>query len=133
MRLWRTEVAKHIHTLENLDPVFKALLAEYRIPMPDFEVKFAPPRKWSFDMAWIDMGVAIEVHGGIWSGGRHIRPKGFLNDREKINAALALGWSVLEFTSEQLRYIEAIETIMLVAEWRRKHVSGWKPKIKVIK
>lgn len=45
--------------------------------------------------------------GGINIGrkgrGRHVRGKGFDNDREKINAATLQGWDVYELTASMLR------------------------------
>ena len=37
---------------------------------------FNPARKWRFDFAHLESRVAIELEGGIWSGGRHTRPPG---------------------------------------------------------
>ncbi|WP_421238378.1 hypothetical protein [Aeromonas enteropelogenes] len=67
------------------------------------EVKFHPRRKWRLDYAWPAQKVALEVHGGIRSGGRHTRGDGFTNDREKMNEAALLGWLVIEATTEQIR------------------------------
>jgi len=66
------------------------------LPEPVTELTFHPTRKWRFDYAWPEYGVALEVHGGIWSGGRHTRGTGFINDREKMNEAQLLGWTVIE-------------------------------------
>ncbi|WP_421180366.1 hypothetical protein [Aeromonas enteropelogenes] len=67
------------------------------------EVQFHPRRKWRLDYAWPGQKVALEVHGGIRSGGRHTRGDGFTNDREKMNEAALLGWLVIEATTEQIR------------------------------
>ena len=61
---------------------------------PEEEHKFHPSRRWRFDFAYPQFMVAIEVEGGTWSGGRHIRPQGFENDCVKYNAAAKLGWTV---------------------------------------
>lgn len=66
------------------------------------EFRFHPIRKWRFDYALPDHRLAIEVEGGVWSGGRHIRPRGFLGDMEKYNSASALGWRVLRVTPDTL-------------------------------
>ncbi len=58
------------------------------------EHRFHPTRKWRFDFAHLASRVAIEIEGGVWSGGRHTRGAGFVTDCEKYNAALALGWRV---------------------------------------
>ena len=66
------------------------------------EYKFHPVRKWRFDYAIPAALVAIEVEGGVWTGGRHINPKGFLNDMEKYNSATLMGWSVYRTTPDEL-------------------------------
>lgn len=66
------------------------------------EFKFHPVRKWRFDYAMPSALVALEVEGGVWTGGRHINPKGFLNDMEKYNTATLMGWSVYRTTPDDL-------------------------------
>lgn len=67
------------------------------------EHRFHPRRRWRLDYAWPQQLIALEVHGGVRSGGRHTRGTGFTNDREKMNEAVALGWTVIEATAEQIR------------------------------
>lgn len=59
------------------------------------EYRFHPVRRWSFDYAWPALHVALELEGGVYSGGRHVRAQGFLRDLEKYNAAVMLGWRLL--------------------------------------
>lgn len=66
------------------------------------EYQFHPSRKWRFDYAFAEQKVAVEVDGGVWIGGRHNRPKGYIRDMEKFNAAAAMGWVVLKFTPDEL-------------------------------
>lgn len=79
----------------------------YGIEMPMLEYRFSPPRKWRFDYAWINQKVAVEIEGGIWTRGRHLRGSGFLGDMEKYNTATRQGWRVFRFTPQQLRKGEA--------------------------
>lgn len=67
---------------------------------PQAEYQFCLPRKWRFDWAWVDQRVAVEIDGGQWlaNGGRHNTDA----DRDKLNAAAALGWRVLRFSTQQL-------------------------------
>ena len=67
------------------------------------EYRFHPVRKWRLDYAWPAQKIALEVHGGVHSGGRHTRGEGFTADREKMNEAAAAGWVVIEATAEQIR------------------------------
>jgi len=89
------------------DEVWKA----YKIPPPIREFKFHPMRKWRFDFAWPSYWVAVEIDGGIWTNGGHVRGKGFNNDREKSNAAVELGWKVLYYTPQNIDF-EQIKRIL---------------------
>ncbi len=66
------------------------------------EFKFHPVRKWRFDYAIPEHKIALEVEGGVWSGGRHTRPQGFLGDIEKYNTATLMGWRVFRTTPDDL-------------------------------
>ena len=72
------------------------------LPGPQREYRFAPPRRFRFDFAWPEHRVAVEVEGGTWAGGRHVRPQGYGRDCEKYNLAVALGWRVFRFTGGML-------------------------------
>lgn len=78
---------------------------------PVREYKFDPVRKWRFDFAWPNILIAAEVEGGIWTGGRHTRGKGFLNDCEKYNQAVLAGWKVFRFPVEMIKSGEALQII----------------------
>ena len=64
------------------------------------EVRFDPLRRWRFDYASEARRIAIEIEGGVYNGGRHTRPAGFLGDIEKYNAATLQGWRVLRCTPQ---------------------------------
>lgn len=66
------------------------------------EHKFHPTRKWRFDYAIPEHKIALEVEGGVWTGGRHTSPKGFLNDMEKYNTATLMGWRVFRTIPDEL-------------------------------
>ena len=67
------------------------------------EHRFAPPRRWRLDFAHLPTRVAVECEGGVWTGGRHVRGRGFEADAEKYNAAASMGWAVFRLTSGMLR------------------------------
>ena len=81
---------------------FKKACAARGFAQPICEFTFHPTRLWRFDYAWPECWVALEVEGGIFSGGRHTRGAGFLKDMEKYNEATRLGWRVLRCTPSTL-------------------------------
>jgi len=80
------------------------------LPEPVREHRFAPPRRWRFDFAWIAERVACEVEGGAFSGG-HKRYKAYESDCEKQNEAMLQGWRVLRVTPAMVDDGRAIEVI----------------------
>jgi very-short-patch-repair endonuclease len=56
-----------------------------------------------FDFALPALKLAIEVQGGIFSRGRHVRPQGYHDDRAKMRKAQAQGWVVFEFTTLDIK------------------------------
>ncbi|MDC5111990.1 endonuclease domain-containing protein [Acinetobacter baumannii] len=75
------------------------------------EYKFHPERKWRADFLITGTKILIEVEGGIWSGGRHTRGKGYIGDMEKYNSAAMMGFTVLRFSTEQVKAGLAIKQI----------------------
>lgn len=75
-------------------------------PEPERQYRFSELFKYKLDFAWpapMDPPLAVELHGGVWSGGRHTRGKGFTKDRAKMNEAQLRGWRVLEVTYDQVK------------------------------
>ena len=87
---------------DNLSSRFETLWAQLGGPALQKEYQFHPPRKWRFDYCHREKMIAIELHGGIWSEGRHVRGGGFLRDREKMNQAQLDGWIVIELGTGQI-------------------------------
>jgi hypothetical protein len=65
------------------------------------EHRFHPVRKWRFDY-FHKSGVAVELEGGIYTGGRHTRGAGFLKDMEKYNLAASMGILVFRVPSHDI-------------------------------
>jgi hypothetical protein len=82
--------------------VFLRALEVRGLPRPDREWKFDAKRRWRFDYAWPQQMIALEVEGGVWTGGRHTRGSGFVRDMEKYNRAAVLGWRLLRVTPDKL-------------------------------
>ena len=100
------------HTLGG-PSVFKAVLKAKALPIPEQEYRFHPVRRFRFDYAWPASLVALEIEGGVWTGGRHVHPSGYLRDMVKYNLAASMGWRVLRCmpanlcSNETLGYIAA--------------------------
>lgn len=60
------------------------------------------PRDFRFDFCVPDKKIAFELEGGLYTGGRHIRPLGFMTDCVKYNLATLLGWHVYRFPTNWL-------------------------------
>jgi very-short-patch-repair endonuclease len=72
------------------------------------EYRFAKDRRWRFDFCWPDSMLALEVEGGIWTGGRHTRGSGYIADIEKYNRATSEGWRVFRVTGSHIKSGEAV-------------------------
>lgn len=93
------------------------------LPLPVREHRFAPPRRWRFDLAWPDLMVAVEVDGGQWVQGSHQRGWRVASDAEKRNAAAVAGWLVLTYTTEQVMSGAAASEVERVVRQRKEEVE----------
>lgn len=82
-----------------------------KLPEPVKEWRFAPPRRWRFDLAWPSRSLALEIEGGHWINGRHNRASGFIKDMEKYNEAALSGWKVLRVTTDMVKDGSALNLI----------------------
>lgn len=92
------------------DPFLGACLAA-GLPAPVPEFRFHPGRCWRLDYAWPDHKLALEVEGGVWTGGRHTRGAGFLRDMEKYNALAVAGWRLLRCTPADVRGLKVLAVV----------------------
>jgi hypothetical protein len=83
-------------------PTIEALCKADKLPAPVCEYRFAPPRRWRFDFAWLESRVALEVQGGVFVHGRHSRGAALLKEHEKLSTAAAMGWRVVFCTPSTL-------------------------------
>lgn len=72
------------------------------------EHRFAPPRKFRFDIAIPDMMIAIEYEGVISAKSGHTTIRGFTKDCQKYNLAVSLGWSVYRYTALNLNELQIL-------------------------
>ena len=91
--------------------MFERMLAQHGIPVPEYEYRFCPERKWRFDAAWVGSKVFLEIDGGTWINGGHNRGSGYARDTEKRNAAAAMGWRGLRCEPSTLCTFETMTAI----------------------
>jgi len=75
-----------------LEALFERQVHEHGMPEPIREFYF---KGWRFDFAWPTLKIAVEIDGGTYIGGAHVRGKGYERDCKKNNAAQCEGWVVL--------------------------------------
>lgn len=91
------------------------------------EYRFDEVRKWRLDRFHEETRIAIEIHGATYSGGRHVRPKGFAADREKMAAAQEAGIRVYELvTPVDFAEVERVHMAVMreLARRRAKETHG---------
>lgn len=76
------------------------------LPKPETEYQFWPDRKFAFDLAWPELGLACEIEGGRWlktSSGYskgHAHPIRFESDCIKYSEAAIRGWLLIRVLPE---------------------------------
>jgi len=73
-----------------------------KIDLPVKEYRFCKDRRWRIDYCWPDLRLAIEIEGGCWIKGRHLRPLGFIKDMEKYNRLVEEGWLLLRYQPDKI-------------------------------
>jgi len=68
-------------------------------------------KDWRFDFALLEQKIAIEVEGGVFSGGGHTRGAYYTDNCKKYNTATLAGWRVFRFTTDQVVTGEAFHVI----------------------
>lgn len=82
-----------------------------KLKLPIREFKICPDRKWRSDFVWPEHNLIVEIEGGIYTNGRHTRPRGFKNDCEKYNYAALIGYKVIRVTPDHIKSGKALEWI----------------------
>jgi hypothetical protein len=114
---------------------------ELRFAAGHKEIRRLKPKKtgrapgWSFDFAWPEFMVAVEIQGLVMDEvtlrngtkrwvcmGGHATPQGYKSDCEKLNAAQRLGWTVLYFEQDMLKAGMAIDDTL-----RMLYARGCRP------
>lgn len=68
------------------------------------EFTFCSGRRWRFDFFFPNerRPLAVEIEGGTWSNGRHVRGASFAKDCDKYNRATMMGIAVLRYTTDMV-------------------------------
>jgi hypothetical protein len=93
---------------------FPAICVGLGLPKPVEEYRFHPVRRWRFDYAWPEHLIALEVEGGVFTGGRHTRGIGFVRDMEKYNTAGMAGWRVFRIQPKELTKSSTFDMLRVV-------------------
>lgn len=98
-KIKRKKEAKHVQPPSSLEVRFASLLRENGLPPGEREY---PLGQWRLDFAWPVEKVAVEIDGGVYSGGSHVTGEGHDRDCAKANFALLNGWTLYRLTSTML-------------------------------
>ncbi len=78
---------------------FEATWALLGGPELEKEVRFDPDRQWRADYVHRATMTILEIDGGVYSQGRHVRPGGFVEDCFKLNSAALHGYRVIRIAT----------------------------------
>lgn len=101
-----------------LERLFEKRWGEYakQSEIPQSQVHFDFEYNGRFDFAWIDSMVALEIQGGTFVRGAHVRGLGYSDDCKKINLATLKGWRVFQATTDMLRPDKETERILVIEQ-----------------
>ena len=105
--------------MSDLEDELAFQLKAAKIPF-EREVRCHPVRRWRLDFLVEGTKIAVEVQGGIWSGGRHTTGA-VEKEYEKENTALLMGYKILKVTAKHIRSGQALEWVETMLEKERKH------------
>jgi len=87
---------------------------------------FHPERKWRFDYALPELKIAIEIDGGLFTGGRHSGGMGQYKDFQKLNSASELGWLVFHYIPDEKFSLEMRKQVAKAISLRKEEKSAEK-------
>lgn len=72
--------------------------------LPPFQrqARFDKKRKFLADFLFETQRLIVEVQGGTWTGGRHVHPKGYEDDCERMIIAQLNGYRIAYVTSDMV-------------------------------
>jgi very-short-patch-repair endonuclease len=108
---------KRVESPAAFEDLFDFQLRAEKAPPYVRQYQFAlPARGWRIDFAWPDLKLAAEIQGGIWKrgGGAHSHPLDIVRNITKYNGLAALGWRLLQFTTDDVQSGSALQYTMTV-------------------
>ena len=82
-----------------------------KLPKPERQYKFHPKRAFRADFCWPANRLIVEVQGGVWNNGAHVRGAGYERDCERMIEAQLLGHRILYVTPAHIQKGSALEWI----------------------
>jgi very-short-patch-repair endonuclease len=97
------------------DKLFKQIVDSGTIPVPERQYKALPKRQFKWDLAWTEQKLLVEVQGGTWVKAQfgHTSGVGYRRDCFKNDLATAVGWNVMQFTTDMINYNEALQLLQV--------------------
>ena len=95
--------------LSSLEWRYLKQLRDAELPEPVFQFALPDWPRSSYDFAWPNRKILVEINGGSWIKGAHGRGWGITRDCIKQNRASLAGYHLLSFTSDMIREGLALE------------------------
>ena len=86
-------------------------LDRHGLPLGEGQYRIVAGRQFTWDRAWPEQRVCVEVQGAVWTNGAHSRGSGVQRDCMKASMAAALGWRCLPVTREMIEDGSAVRLI----------------------
>ena len=95
------------------------MMKQEGLPLPQTQVRFMAGRRFRADFCWpAPARVILEVQGGTWNQGGHVRGRGYESDCVKSNLAQLEGYLYLQATTDQIHSGEFIGWVRRALELR---------------
>jgi very-short-patch-repair endonuclease len=97
---WELPKPKGIEMADSyLERIFLKMVSIHKLPQPVREYNF---HNFRFDFCWPQIKVAVEIDGGTFNGGAHVKGKGYQRDCIKSNLAHLENWVILRADREMV-------------------------------
>lgn len=106
--------------MSNLEKAFAFQVRALKLPEPrrDTKLNDNQKRRWRYDFIFDDAKVIVEVEGGTFVKGRHIRGTAFNSDCHKYAFAMLQGYIVLRIDTIMVRDGTGVDYLSKLLELR---------------